>query len=69
MKNESVNSDSDSELNETQDPADKYPEFDNNTHREPSQSNTGHLKDIASSLSGIISDLVDLLFARCIPQF
>ena len=57
MKNESVNSDSDFELNETHDSADKYPEFDNNTHTEPSHSNTGH---VASSSSGTISDLVDL---------
>ena len=60
MKNESVNSDSDHDLNETQDSADKYPEFGNNTHAEPSHSHTGHLKDIASSSSGMISDLVDL---------
>ena len=60
MKNESVDNGSDFELNETQDSADKYPEFGNYTHTEPSHSNTGHLKDIASSLSGMISDLVDL---------
>ena len=54
MKNESVDNDSDFELNETQDSAD----FGNNTHTEPSHS--GHLKDIASSSSGMISDLVDL---------
>ena len=35
LKNEGVNSDSDFELNETQDSADKYPEFGNNTHTNP----------------------------------
>ena len=50
MKNESVNGDS----------ADKYPKFGNNTHTKPSHSNTGPLKDIASSSSGRISDFVDL---------
>ena len=58
LKNESVNSDSDFELNETHDSADKYPEFGNNTHTHFSHSNIGHLKNIASSTSGTISDLV-----------
>ena len=35
LKNEGVNSDSDFELNETQDSADKYPEFGDNTHANP----------------------------------
>ena len=60
LKNGSVNSDSDFELNETQDSADKYREFGNNTHTEPSHSNTGQLKDIALLSLGMISDLVDL---------
>ena len=60
MKKESVNSESDFELNETRDSADKYPEFGNNTRTAPSHSNTGHMKDIASSPSGMISHLVNL---------
>ena len=60
LKNENVNSDSDFEINETQDSGDKYAEFGNNTHTEPSHSNTRHLKDITSFSSGMISYLVDL---------
>ena len=58
MKNESVNSDTDFKLNEPHNCAAKYLEFGNNTHTKLSHSNTGHLKDIASSSSGTISDLV-----------
>ena len=36
LKNESVSRDSDFELNETQDSADKYPEIGNNSQTEPS---------------------------------
>ena len=61
LKNESVKTDSDFELNEIHGSADQYPEFGNNTHTEPFHSNTGHLKDIdiASSSSEMINDLVD----------
>ena len=60
LKNVSVNSDSHFELNETQDSANKYREFGDNTHMEPSHSNTGQLKDIALLSSGMICDLLDL---------
>ena len=40
------------------------------THTEPSPSNTGHLKDIASSSSGMISELVDLTdLSEAFPSF
>ena len=61
LKNETVNRDLDFELNEIHGSVDKYPEFGNNTHTEPSHLNAGYLKDIASFSWGMISDLlVDL---------
>ena len=46
-------------LNKTHDSADKFPEF-GNIHTEPSHSNTGYLKVIASSSSEMIGDLLGL---------
>ena len=59
MKNESVNRDSDFELNEIYGSVDKYPEFGNNTHTEPSHLNAGYLKDIASFSLVDLTDLPD----------